>query len=177
MGFWLFTTTEAFSTNLLKVVYENNFMITISTQTNLYAYCFTGLEYQDIDTYLTDGTALGNFDNAANTDKSDINYLKSSQITSQKWQFIRCGYSYDNMKLYVDVNTGGFASTNLQSATLKNPAYFKSGFVYPPPRRMMPSNPKLKIKALNSISSQSIFIRNLVLFADYIHPNIYFHYM
>ena len=175
MAFWIFTNSDAFSTNLLKIVYENNFMITISTQTNLFAYCFTGLDYQDIDTYMSDGTALANFVDASNTDKSDINYIKSTQITSKKWHFIRCAYSYDNLKLYIDVNFGGFAATNLQTATLKNPAYFKGSFVYPPPRRMTPSNPKLKITRLNTLAN-TVFIRNFVLFADYLHPNIYIHY-
>lgn len=178
MGFWFYTTSDAFGTNLFKIVYEDHFLITISTQTNLFAYCFTGLEYQDIDAYLTSGTALGNFDDAANTDKADINYLKSSQISAQKWQYIRCGYSYANMKLYLDVNTQGFAATNLQTLTMNNPAYFKDGLVYPPPRKVIPTtNPKLRITRLDGLSSSaSVFIRNFALFADYIHPNIYIHY-
>ena len=176
MGFWMFTTSDAFSSNLLKIVYEDNFMITVSNQTNLFAYCFTGLEFQDIDAHLTSATVLGNFIDPANTDNVDINFLKSSQISSKKWQFVRCGYSYDNMKLYVDVNSGGFTNT-IQTATLKYPAYFKGGLVYPPPRKLMPTRPKLKITRMNGLSTESVFVRNFVLFADYIDPNIYFHYM
>lgn len=173
MGFWFYTVSDAFSNTLLKIIYEDNFMITISTQTNLFAYCFTGLEYQDIEAYLTDATALGNF--LSGTDKANINYITSTQILSKQWFYIRCGYSYDNMKLYIDVNHSGFSSANLQSTTMQYPAYFKGGHVYPPPRKIMSSNPKLKITRLNGFAN-TVFIRNFVLFADYIHPNIYPHY-
>ncbi len=175
MGFWMFSTTGAFAANLLKIVYEDNFMFTISTQTNLFGYCFTGLEYQDIDSYLASATSLANFE--AGTDKNDINWLKSSQLEVQKWQYIRCGYSYDNLKMYVDVNKAGFGASNLKTATLKYAAYFKGGLVFPPPRKIMATNPKLRITKLNALSTESVFIRNFVLFADYIHPDIFFHYM
>jgi len=176
MGFWIFSTTKDLKTNLLKIVYEDNFMITISTDTDLYGYCFTGLEYQNIESSLTNPTTLSSFLTGAGA--STFNYLKTAKITEQKWNYVRCGYSYKNMKIYNDVNLNGFLNTNLKSATLKSAPYFKDANIFVPPRKFIITNPKLKISKLSGLTSaDSVFIRNLVLFSDYIHPNIYIHYM
>jgi hypothetical protein len=175
MGFWIFSTTKDLSTNLFKVVYEDNFMMTISTDTDLYGYCFTGLEYIDLDTYLASKTELNTL--LAGTDKDTINYLKTDKIVEQKWNYVRCGYSYANKKIYNDVNYVDFASGRLKTADLKDAPYFKGANVFPPPRKMRVSQPKLKVTRLTGLTGVTVFIRNLVLFADYIPPQVHFQYM
>jgi len=176
MGFWFFSSDVDLGTNVFRVMYEDNFMITVITDTDLFAYCFIGLEFQDI---------LGKTDNPTNlkaltsgtNDASNLNWKKfTTKIDVQKWRYIRCGYSYSSMKSYIDVNYEGFPGSNLTEDTLKMPTYLNGDTMKLPPRKVY-TNPKLTISKLSGLTATKyVFVRNVALFADYIHPNIYFHY-
>lgn len=178
MGFWFFSSDKDLGTNVFRIIYEDHFMVTVSTDTDLYTHCFIGLEYYDIE---------GNTDTAAKLltltqtvlDTDNINFKKyTTKIDEKKWRFIRCGYSYSAMKYYLDVNYEGYPSINLTEETLKLPTYFNGDTMKLPPRKFLTSDPKLTINTLSGLdASKYVFVRNLVLFADYIHPNIYFHYV
>jgi len=181
MGFWFFSSDPTLGTAVFRVMYEDNFMITVITDvadSKLYAHCFIGLELYDI---------LGKTDTAANllalvagtNESSTINFKKSAtSINEKKWKYIRCGYSYSRMKLYLDTNGEGFPGSSLTETTLKMPPYFATDTITLPPRKFYSSNPNLVISSMTGLptTTQYIFVRNIALFSDYIHPNIYFHY-
>jgi hypothetical protein len=80
------------------------------------------------------------------------------------------------MKYYFDVNYEGFPVSNLTEDTF-NPVYFRGDNFKLPPRKFFPADPKLIVSPLSGLgASKYVFVRNIALFADYIHPNIYFHY-
>lgn len=176
MGFWFFSSSKDLSTNVFRVMYEDNFMITVITDTDLYAYCFIGLEFHDI---------LGKTDTPTNlkalaagtNDSTALNFKKfGTKVDEQKWRYIRCGYSYSAMKFYIDVNYDGLSAAPLPEETLKKPTYFNGDTMKIPPRKFYSSNPKLTISNLTGLTGKYVFVRNIALFADYIHPNINFHY-
>lgn len=174
MGFWFYSNTDNLSTNLFKIVYEDHFMMTISTDTELYGYCFTGLEHAKIDASLTSKEKLSIF--LLGEDRLNINYLKTSKIIKQKWNYVKCAYSNTNMKMYVDVNYETFSNMNLETRNMNGAPYFAGSSVYPPPRKTV-QNPRLTITRLTGLIGVSVFIRNFVLFADYIPSSIYFQYL
>lgn len=178
LGFWFFSNNKDLGTNVLRVTYEDNFMIAITTDTDLFGHCFIGLESFDI---------LGKTDTAANLktlisssdDSNNLNFKKTSaKIDEGKWRYIRCAYSYSLMKYYLEVNGAGFPAAKATTNILKMPPYFANTVLKLPPRRFYPTAPKLTISRLTGLSADKyVFIRNIALFADYIHPNIYLHYM
>ncbi len=176
MGFWIFASNRDIGTNVLRVIYEDHFMIAIGQDTNLYGYCFIGLEYYDIPSKTNTITEINSF--IAGIDASNINYKKSTNsIDEKKWRYIRCGYSYSAMKYYLDVNYEGFPSMNQTEEALKLTTYLSGDTMKLPPRKFLTSNPKLKISSPSGLTATKyIFIRNLALFSDYIHPNIHLHY-
>ena len=132
MGFWFYSSDVDLETKVFRVMYEDNFMITVITDTNLFAYCFIGLEFYDI---------LGKTNTKANllaliggtNDATTLNFKKfGTKVDEKKWRYIRCGYSYASMKFYIDVNYEGFPAANLTEETLKreliisNNTFFKS---------------------------------------------------
>lgn len=177
LGFWFFSSDKDFSTKVFRIMYEDNLMITVTTDTDtfLYAHCFIGLEYYDI-VGKTDTSANLATLTAAADEIAGLNFKKSAKVDEMKWRYIRCGYSYSSMKFYVDVNYEGFPASNLTEETLKLPTYLKTDTMKLPPRKFYASNPKLTISTLTGLSNKYVFVRNISLFADYIHPNIYFHY-
>jgi len=180
MGFWFFSnapSTGGLGTSIFKVRYTDNMMITVSNDSNdLFSHCFIGLEYYDIDSKTNNAANLKAFYTGTD-DSGSINMAKSAALLSKsKWQHIRCAYSYDNMKYYLEVNKDGYPGSALAPVNLKMPSYFKNKQLNMPLRKQVITNPQLFISGLSSITDQSVFIRNLVFFADYIHPEIYFHY-
>lgn len=172
MGFWFFSSKADLTTNVIKLTYENNMMITISTDTTLFSHCFIGLEFYDFAS-VTDTAANLKAYYAAG-DSTNMNMAKSPAIDDKKWRYIRCAYSYDNKKYYIDVNKEGF-TTAVTPTDMIIPQYYKTNsLTYP--FRYNQNNPKLIISGANGISGASIFVRNLVFFADYIHPAINIHY-
>lgn len=177
MGFWFFASDKDFEGKVFRVMYEDNFMITVITDTDLYAYCFIGLEFHDILGKTDTSTNLKALTTGTN-DSTTLNFKKyATKVDEQKWRYIRCGYSYSSMKFYIEVNYEGFPLTNLNEDTLKLPTYLNGDTMKLPPRKFYSSNPKLTISTLTGlVATKYVFIRNISLFADYIHPNIYFHY-
>ena len=74
MGFWFLATDKDLSTNVFRVMYEENMMITVTTDTDLYGHCFIGLEYYDI---------VGKTNTAANT-KSFYEGLDVGNVNMKK---------------------------------------------------------------------------------------------
>lgn len=176
MGFWFLSTDKDLGTNVFKVKYTDNMMITVTTDSNaLQSHCFIGLEFYDIE---------GKTDTAANLkafyesiDASNVNMAKSgAALAEKKWQHIRCSYSYDNMKFYLEINKEGFPTSDITPGTLNMPHYFRTKALSLPLRKISTSNPKLTISHMNTLTDRSVFIRNLVFMADYIDPTIHFHY-
>lgn len=176
MGFWIFASDKDIGVNVLRVIYEDHLMIAIGQDTNLYGYCFIGLEYYDIVGQIDTITKINGFIN--DIDANNINYKKyTNSIDEKKWRYIRCGYSYSAMKYYLDVNYEGFPATNQTEETLKLPTYLSGDSIKLPPRKFHTSNPKLIISSPSGLAATKyIFIRNFALFSDYIHPNIHLHY-
>jgi len=177
MGFWFFSSDKSLEDKVFKIVYEDHFMITVSTDTYLHTHCFIGLEYYNIEEKV---------DTASNLKILTESILKNNQlnikkideeIEENKWRFIRCGYSYSAMKYYLEVNHGGIPNNSLMEENLNLPTYLGTDNMILPPRKFLSSNPKLKISSLNGLNADKFFsVRNIVLFADYIHPKIYFQY-
>lgn len=175
MGFWFLASHKDLGTNVVRVMYQENMMITITYDaSDMFAHCFVGLEYYDI---------LGKTDTAANLkafyegdDATNVNMKKSAAAVSEKkWQHIRCSYSYDNMKMYLEVNKEGFPAAAATPDALNMPHYFRTKALKMPLRKVLTTNPKLTISKV-TLTDKSVFIRNVVFFADYINPSIYFHY-
>lgn len=175
MGFWFFSSDNDLSTAVLRIIYEDHFMIAVNTDTSLFSYCFIGLEYYDIVGKTDTSPNLNNFAASAD-DIAGLNFKKSQSIGEKKWRYIRCGYSYSAMKFYLDVNYEGFPASPLSEETLKLPTYLSPDSMKLPPRKFFPTNPKLIISPLNGLNDKYVFIRNLALFSDYIHPSIFIHY-
>lgn len=179
LGFWFFSSESNIGNNAFRVIYEDNIMITIitdPTSSNLDAYCFIGLEFYDIVKFTDTAVNLKSLINSAD-EQQNLNFSKS-QIIQTKWRYIRCAYSYSRKKYYLDVNGEGFPDSKLTEKTLNMPVYFTNEYLKLPPRKFYNSNPKLTISSITGLPSttQYIFVRNIAFFADYIHPNIYFHY-
>lgn len=177
LGFWFFSTDKDLGTNVFRVMYEENMMITVTTDsTDLQTHCFIGLEYYDIVSKTDTAANLKAFFEGA--DASNLNMKKgAAALDGKKWQHIRCAYSYDNMKYYLEVNKEGYPASVLTPSALQMPNYFRTKALNAPFRKIYTSNPKLTISNLSTLTGKTVFVRNLALFADYINPAIYFHYL
>lgn len=182
MGFWFLSSSKDLEQQVIRLTYEDNMMVTLSTNSgNINAHCFLGLEYHDILGKTTSSTTASNAVNNfyASSDAGNINMLKTANpIQEKKWHHIRCAYSYDNMKFYLEANKEGYPSTPTTPSTLNMPHYYRSKALKMPIMKIYSSAPKLTITrpAFLSSSVKSVFIRNFVWFADYIPPSVYFQY-
>jgi len=177
IGFWFLSNTSAI--NFLKIVYESHLMIVLQNSDStkqVTPICYVGIQYQDPDTFLVDKDTHESF--KTSTFYGSFPKLELQETTVSRWNYIRCQYS--NSEISSDTNVGGgFKTSSIKRAKDIKPAfYYDGGYVNPPPRKFFTTDPKLKIfNVAGTNNKDNFFIRNIVLFADYIPPEIQFQYL
>jgi hypothetical protein len=91
LGFWLYSSHKDLSTSVLRIYYEDHFMITVNTKPNLFAHCFIGLDYYNIVGNTSTSAAVNDVSNGGNN-VGALNF-KKIHIDERKWRYLRCGYS------------------------------------------------------------------------------------